>query len=182
MLNKKNCFTDFIACAERLIKAGYTSSEVLAINGASAGGLLVATATTMRPELFSVVVAEVPFVDVVHTMIDKSLPLVTGEYEEYGDINEPGVYSYCKSYSPYENVEAVEYPDMLVTSGMNDPRVMFWEPVKWVAKLRDRGVGDSMILLRTNMTQGHHGASARYDAIEYNALRLAFMIERLRRG
>jgi len=182
MLNKKNCFTDFIRCAEHLIAEGYTSSELLAINGASAGGLLVAAATTMRPELFSAVVAEVPFVDVVHTMIDQSIPLVTGEYEEYGDINEPEVYSYCKSYSPYENVEAVEYPDMLVTSGMNDPRVPFWEPVKWVARLRDCGVGDSMILLRTNMTQGHHGASARYEAIEYNALRLAFMIERLRRG
>jgi oligopeptidase B len=182
MLNKKNCFTDFIRCAEHLIAEGYTSSELLAINGASAGGLLVGTATTMRPDLFSVVVAEVPFVDVVHTMIDQSIPLVTGEYEEYGDINEPEVYSYCKSYSPYENVEAVEYPDMLVTSGMNDPRVPFWEPVKWVARLRDRGVGDSMILLRTNITQGHHGASARYEAIEYNALKLAFIIDRLHRG
>ncbi|MDH3365665.1 MAG: S9 family peptidase [Thermoplasmata archaeon] len=181
MLNKKNCFTDFIECAEQLVAEGYTSSEMLAINGASAGGLLVASAMTMRPDLFKVVVAEVPFVDVVFTMADKSIPLVIGEYEEYGDMAFREVYEYCKSYSPYENVEAVKYPDMLVTSGMNDPRVPFWEPIKWVARLRDRGVGDSMILLRTNMTQGHHGASARYDAIEYNAFRLAFIIDRLQR-
>ncbi len=180
MLKKKNCFTDFISCAEHLIADGYTSRELLAVIGASAGGLLVAATTMMRPELFSVVVAEVPFVDVVHTMMDRTIPLTIGEYEEYGDINKPEMYAYCKSYSPYENVNPVKYPDMLVTAGMNDPRVPFWEPVKWVARLRDGGVGDSLILLRTNMAHGHHVTTGRYDAIEHDAFHLAFIIDRLR--
>ena len=177
MLNKKNCFTDFIDSAEYLIAQGYTSKELLAARGASAGGLLVAATTMMRPDLFRVVLAEVPFVDVIHTMLDESIPLVIGEYEEYGDIHEPEVYEYCKSYSPYENVRPVKYPSLFVTSGMNDPRVPFWEPVKWVARMRDIGTKDNRFLLSTKMSEGHHGSHARYDSMKEEALKLAFVIE-----
>ena len=176
MQEKKNTFSDFISCAEYLVKEGYTSSEKMATKGGSSGGLLVATAMTMRPELFKVVIAEVPFVDVIHTMMDQSLPFVTGDYEELGDINEPDVYSYCRSYSPYENIRKVEYPHVLATSGMNDPRVPFWEPVKFVAKLRDHAVGDNVILLRTRLVEGHMGVSARYDALRDTAFKLAFIM------
>jgi oligopeptidase B len=177
MLNKKNCFSDFIDCAEYLIEEGYTSQDLLAARGASAGGLLVAATTMMRPDLFRVVLAEVPFVDVIHTMLDKSIPLVIGEYEEYGDIYDPEVYEYCKSYSPYENVRPVKYPQLFVTSGMNDPRVPFWEPVKWVARMRDIGSEDNLILLRTKTSEGHHGSHARYDSMKEEALKLAFILQ-----
>ncbi len=177
MLNKKNCFTDFIDCAEHLIREGYTSKEFLAARGASAGGLLVAASTMMRPDLFRVVLAEVPFVDVVHTQLDKTIPLVIGEYEEYGDIYDKEVYDYCKSYSPYENVRPVKYPKLLVTSGMNDPRVPFWEPVKWVARMRDIGAEDNTIMLRTKLSEGHRGSYARYDTIGEEALKLAFVVD-----
>ena len=176
MLNKKNCFTDFIDSAEYLIREGYTSMGLIAARGGSAGGLLVAASTMMRPELFSVVIAEVPFVDVIHTMLDKTIPLVIGEYEEYGDIYDPKVYAYCKSYSPYENVRAVRYPKLLVTSGMNDPRVPFWEPVKWVARMRDISSKENTIVLRTKLSEGHRGSYARYDTIGEEALKLAFVV------
>ena len=179
VLRKKNSFTDFIRCAEHLIGKGYTSNERLAIIGGSAGGLLVATVMNMRPDLFRAVVAEVPFVDVIHTMLDKSIPLVIGDSEEYGDPAIPEQYWYCKSFSPYENVAEREYPDLLVKSAMNDPRVPFWEPVKWVARLRDRSRGSNIILLRTEMNQGHLGVSARYDALGYDATKLAFIFDRL---
>ncbi|UCE91733.1 MAG: S9 family peptidase [Methanobacteriota archaeon] len=182
MLNKKNCFSDFIDSAEYLIREGYTSKELLAARGGSAGGLLVAAATTMRPDLFRVVLAEVPFVDVIHTMLDESIPLVIGEYEEYGDLHEPEVYEYCKSYSPYENVRPVRYPKLFVTSGMNDPRVPFWEPIKWVARIRDIGAEENTIMLRTKMSEGHHGSHARYDSMKEEALKLAFIAEDVRCG
>ena len=179
MMNKKNCFSDFISCAEYLIENGFTSSDRIAINGGSAGGLLVAVATTMRPELFHTVLAEVPFVDVLNTMMDQTIPLVTGEYEEYGDINEPEVYSYCRSYSPYDNIRRQEYPNILVTTAMNDPRVAFWEPVKWIAKLREHATGESLILLRTARVGGHMEQHARYDALRSRAFKLAFLVSTL---
>ena len=179
MMNKKNCFSDFISCAEYLKENEYTAEDRMALMGGSAGGLLVATVMTMRPELCQSVVAEVPFVDVVNTMIDQTIPLVIGEYEEYGDINDPEVYSYCKSYSPYENIRNVSYPNVLVTSAMNDPRVPFWEPVKWIAKLREHTIENSLILLRTNLMEGHMGALARYDALRSKAFVLAFLTHTL---
>ena len=181
MMNKKNCFSDFISCAEYLIEQGYTSSNRIAINGGSAGGLLVAAAATMRPELFHTVIADVPFVDVVNTMMDQTIPLVTGEYEEYGDINEPEVYSYCKSYSPYDNIREGRYPNILVTAAMNDPRVAFWEPLKWVAKLREHAIGDNLILLKTDKIGGHMEHYARYDALKARAFKLAFLVSTLTR-
>ena len=179
MLNKKNCFSDFIDCADYLIKEGYTSRQLLAARGGSAGGLLVAAATTMRPDLFRVVVAEVPFVDVIHTMLDKSIPLVIGEYEEYGDPHDPAVYEYCKSYSPFENVRRVRYPSLFVTAGMNDPRVPFWEPVKWVAKMREIGADGNQILLRVKSSEGHSGSHARYDSMMEESLKLAFIVNEM---
>ena len=179
MLNKKNCFSDFIDCAEYLIREGYTSRHRLAARGGSAGGLLVAATTTMRPDLFRVVVAEVPFVDVIHTMLDKSIPLVIGEYEEYGDPHDPTVYEYCKSYSPYENVRRVRYPSLLVTAGMNDPRVPFWEPVKWVAKMREIGADGNLTLLRVKSSEGHSGSHARYDSMMEESLKLAFIVNEI---
>ena len=180
MLKKKRTFADFISCAEYLVMEGYTSNDMMAIKGGSSGGLLVATAMTMRPELFKVVIAEVPFVDVIHTMMDQSLPFVTGDYEELGDINEPEVYHYCKSYSPYENVREVRYPNLLVTTAMNDPRVAFWEPVKWVAKLRGHAVGDGLILLSTKLVGGHMATHARYDALKDLSFKLAFLIHNIK--
>lgn len=179
LMNKKNCFSDFIDCAEYLIDEGYTSKCLLAARGASAGGLLVAAVTMMRPDLFHAVVAEVPFVDVIHTMLDKTIPLVVGEYEEYGDIYEVEVYEYCKSYSPYENVRPVRYPNLLVTAALSDSRVPFWEPAKLVAKMRDRSAADNLILLRTKILGGHSEPFARYDSAREEALKLAFIIDRV---
>ncbi|MBE0518829.1 MAG: S9 family peptidase [Thermoplasmata archaeon] len=179
VLRKKNSFTDFIRSAEHLIAMGYTSKEKLAIAGGSAGGLLVAAVMNMRPDLFRAVVAEVPFVDVIHTMLDKTIPLVAGDSEEYGDPAIPEQYWYCKSFSPYENVEEKEHPNLLVTSAMNDPRVPFWEPVKWIARLRDRNKGSNVMLLRTGMNQGHMRVSARYDALRHDAFKMAFILDTL---
>jgi oligopeptidase B len=177
MLHKRNTFSDFIAAAERLVAAGYTSPRRLAIQGRSAGGLLIGAVLNMRPDLFAAAHAAVPFVDALGTMLDPTIPLTTFEYEEWGDPRDPEVYSYIKSYSPYDNVAAREYPDILITSGLNDPRVHYWEPAKWAARLRAGGA--RRVLLKTNMEAGHGGASRRYQRYKELAFEHAFVIDRV---
>jgi oligopeptidase B len=179
LLQKKNTFTDFIACAEHLIAEKYTSSDRLVIHGASAGGLLMGAVTNMRPDLFKAVVAKVPFVDVINTMLDATIPLTVTEYEEWGDPRDREYYDYIKSYSPYDNVEAGDYPNILVTAGLNDPRVQYWEPAKWIAKLRAMKTDKNLLLLKTNMGAGHGGASGRYDYLKEIAFEYAFIFDRL---
>ena len=178
-LKKKNTFTDFIACAEHLIEQGYTSPDRLAIRGGSAGGLLMGAVTNMRPDLFKVVVAQVPFVDVINTMLDASIPLTVIEYEEWGDPHDKTYFDYMLSYSPYDNVKVQDYPNMLITAGLNDPRVQYWEPAKWTAKLRAMRTDDNRLLLKTNMGAGHGGASGRYDALKELAFVYAFILDTL---
>ena len=179
MMNKKNTFTDFIAAAEHLVAAGYTSKEKLAIQGGSAGGLLMGAVVNMRPELFKVVVADVPFVDVINTMLDASIPLTAQEWMQWGNPRIREQYLYMKGYSPYDNIQRKAYPHMLVTAGLNDPRVGYWEPAKWVAKLRAMKTDRNTLLLRTNMGAGHGGASGRYDYLKEVALRYAFILDKL---
>jgi len=179
MLNKKNTFTDFIACAEHLIASGYTASDRLVINGGSAGGLLVGAVVNMKPELFKAAIADVPFVDVINTMLDPSLPLVREEYEEWGNPEIREYFDYIMSYSPYENITTQEYPDMLVTAGLNDPRVSYWEPAKFVARLRATKTGSNLLLLKTNLDAGHAGASGRYDFLKEIAFEYAFIFKTL---
>jgi oligopeptidase B len=179
MLNKKNTFTDFIACSEYLIGAGYAAKGELAAAGGSAGGLLMGAIANMRPDLYKVIVADVPFVDVLNTMLDASLPLTVGEYDEWGNPNEEEYYFYIKSYSPYDNVVPQNYPDMLITASLNDTRVQYWEPAKWTARLRATKTGSSLILLRTNMGAGHGGASGRYERLKELAFEYAFVLDRL---
>jgi oligopeptidase B len=177
LLNKRNTFTDFIAAAEHLVAEGYTSPDRLAINGGSAGGLLVGAVTNLRPDLFRAVLAEVPFVDVVNTMLDATLPLTVIEYDEWGNPNDPHYYEYIRSYSPYDNVASKDYPHILVTAGLNDPRVAYWEPAKWTARLRARKTDGNRLLLRTNMGAGHGGASGRYDHLREVAFKYAFLLD-----
>ncbi|MDQ3193081.1 MAG: DUF5686 family protein [Bacteroidota bacterium] len=179
MLKKKNTFTDFIACAEHLIENGYTSKEKLAIQGASAGGLLMGAVVNMRPDLFKCVIAGVPFVDVINTMLDASLPLTTGEYQEWGNPNDREYYDYMMSYSPYDNVEAKNYPTMLVTAGYNDSQVAYWEPAKWVAKLRATKTDNNLLLLKTAMDGGHGRTSGRYNGLKEAAFQMAFVMHTL---
>ncbi|WP_349263085.1 S9 family peptidase [Longimicrobium sp.] len=180
MMNKRNTFTDFIAAAEHLTRERYTSRERLAIRGGSAGGLLMGAVVNMRPDLFKAVVADVPFVDVINTMRDASIPLTTAEWVQWGNpIASEQEYRYMLSYSPYDNVAAQSYPTMLVTTGLNDPRVAYWEPAKWVARLRATRTDDNLLLLRTNMGAGHGGSSGRYDALRETAFRYAFILHQL---
>jgi oligopeptidase B len=179
LLNKRSSFTDFIAAAEHLVREGYCSPDRLAINGGSAGGLLIGAVTNLRPDLFRAVLAEVPFVDVVNTMLDASLPLTVIEYDEWGNPNDPAAYSYIRSYSPYDNIAAKDYPHMLITAGLNDPRVAYWEPAKWTAKLRAMKTDNNRLLLRTNMGAGHGGASGRYDFLREVAFKYAFILDAL---
>jgi oligopeptidase B len=179
LLHKRNTFSDFIACAEHLIADGYTSSDRLGARGGSAGGLLMGATMVQRPDLFRAVVAEVPFVDVVTTMLDPSIPLTVTEWEEWGNPNEADFYRYMKSYSPYDNVRATEYPALFVTAGLNDPRVAYWEPAKFVAKLRATKTDDRLLVLKTEMGAGHGGPSGRYDAWRDEALVLAFLLDQL---
>ena len=179
LLHKKNTFTDFIACAEYLIAEQWTSPNHLAISGGSAGGLLMGAVINMRSDLFKVVVADVPFVDVVTTILDTSLPLSAMEREEWGDPNDKVYYDYMKSYSPYDNVEAKDYPDMLITAGLNDSRVKYWEPAKWTAKLRELKTDNNILLLKTNMEAGHGGASGRYESLKELASKYAFVLTQL---
>lgn len=177
MLKKRNTFTDFIACAEFLIDQKFTSPAHLAILGGSAGGLLMGAVTNMRPDLFAVVVAMVPFVDALNTMLDASLPLTVGEYEEWGNPCEKQSYDYIKSYAPYDNVAPKAYPAILVTAGLNDPRVSYWEPAKWVAKLRALKTDDHRLLLKVNMGSGHFGASGRYEHLKETAFNYSFILD-----
>jgi oligopeptidase B len=179
ILTKKNTFTDFIACAEYLISEKYSAPGHIAIMGGSAGGLLMGAVTNMRPDLFSAVVATVPFVDSLNTMLDASLPLTVGEYEEWGNPNESKYYEYMKSYAPYENVAAKPYPNILVTAGLNDPRVSYWEPAKWTAKLRAMKTDKNLLLLKTNLGSGHFGASGRYERLKETAFNYAFILTAL---
>ncbi len=176
-LNKMNTFTDFIACAEYLIGQSYTSSEYLTIYGGSAGGTLIGTVVNMRPELFKAAVADVPFVDVINTLLDPSIPLTVVEYTELGDPFKKEYYEYMTSYSPYDNVRHQDYPNMLVHAGLNDPRVGYWEPAKWVAKLRALKTDNNILLLRTNMGAGHGGSSGRYDYLREVVFDYAFLFD-----
>lgn len=179
LMYKKNTFTDFIACAEHLIKEKYTSKDRLVIQGGSAGGLLMGAVTNMRPDLFKAVVSQVPFVDVMNTMLDASLPLTVGEYLEWGNPNEKEAYFYLKSYSPYDNIEAKNYPNILVRTSLNDSQVMYWEPAKYVAKLRAMKTDKNVLLLKTNMGAGHGGASGRYDALRETAFDYAYILSQV---
>ena len=178
-LNKKNSFHDFISTADWLVQSKWTSPKKLAIMGGSAGGMLMGAVTNMRPDLFQVCVAHVPFVDVINTMFDDSLPLTKMEYKEWGDPHDKKFYEYMKSYSPYDNIKPQRYPNMLITGGLHDFRVTFWEPTKWTAKLRQLKVGDETILLKIKMAAGHFGASGRFDYFKEEAEALAFIIKYL---
>jgi oligopeptidase B len=176
-LHKKNTFTDFIACAEYLIQHQWTSPNHLAILGGSAGGLLMGATVNLRPDLFKAAIAQVPFVDVVTTILDPTLPLTAIEWEEWGNPQNPDFYHYMKSYSPYDNVEAKDYPAILITAGFNDPRVAYWEPAKWAAKLRSLKTDQNVLLLKTNLGAGHGGASGRYERLKEISFEYAFLLE-----
>ena len=176
LLNKRNTFHDFIDCAECLISEGYTSAGRIAAVGGSAGGMLMGAVVNERPDLFGCVVAHVPFVDVMNTMLDDSLPLTTMEYNEWGNPNDVEFYRYMRSYSPYDNVREQDYPPMLVTGGLSDPRVTYWEPTKWVAKLRANRTDHNPLLLRIHMDSGHAGASGRFERIKEVAEEYAFLL------
>jgi len=179
MMKKKNTFTDFIACAEFLIAEKFTNKDRLAIMGGSAGGLLMGAVVNLRPDLFKAVVSLVPFVDVVNTMLDESLPLTVGEFEEWGNPKVKAEYDYLKTYCPYTNLRRVKYPAMLIRTSFNDSQVMYWEPAKYVAKLRTLQRGENSVLFKTNMAAGHGGASGRYDKLRENALNYAFVLTQL---
>ena len=177
LLRKKNTFTDFIACAEFLIREKFTQPDRLFAMGRSAGGLLMGAITNMRPDLFDGIVAEVPFVDVVTTMLDPSIPLTTGEYDEWGNPDEKEYYFYMLSYSPYDNVETKDYPNLLITGGLHDSQVQYWEPAKWTAKLRALKTDSNRLLLKTNMEAGHGGASGRFRRHHETAFAYTFLLD-----
>ena len=177
LLHKKNTFTDFIDCAKFLIEKEYTSSAHLYASGGSAGGLLVGTVMNMNPELFNGIIAAVPFVDIVTTMLDDSIPLTTGEYDEWGNPNKKAYYDYMKSYSPYDNVSRQKYPNMLVTTGLHDSQVQYFEPAKWVAKLRELKIDKNILLMHIDMEAGHGGASGRFDSLKETARDYSFVID-----
>ena len=177
LLQKKNSFSDFIDCSKQLINEGYTSEKHLYAMGGSAGGLLMGVILNEAPQLYNGVIAAVPFVDVVTTMLDDSIPLTTGEYDEWGNPNEENFYHYMLSYSPYDNIQAKPYPHIFVTSGLHDSQVQYWEPTKWVAKLRAHSSSNRKILLRTNMDAGHGGASGRFEALREDAEEFAFLFD-----
>lgn len=177
LLKKKNTFTDFIACAEHLVRKRYTTPDKLFASGGSAGGLLIGAIINMRPELFCGAVTRVPFVDVMTTMLDESIPLTTNEYDEWGNPNDKEYYEYMLSYSPYDQVKAKEYPNLLVTTGLHDSQVQYWEPAKWVAKLRAVKTDDNRLLLKTDMDAGHSGGSGRFKKYHEIAFRYAFMLD-----
>ncbi len=177
LLNKKNTFTDFIDCADFLIKENYTQADQLFAMGGSAGGLLMGAIINMRPKLWKGVIAAVPFVDVVTTMLDESIPLTTGEFDEWGNPKDEKFYHYIKSYSPYDNIETKDYPNMLVTTGLHDSQVQYWEPAKWVARLRDTKTDNNLLLLKTDMEAGHGGKSGRFKVHEETAMEYAFLLD-----
>ena len=177
MLSKKNTFFDFIDAAKYLISAQYTSEKHLYAMGGSAGGLLMGAIINYEPNLFHGVVAQVPFVDVVTTMLDESIPLTTGEYDEWGNPNSRKYYDYIKSYSPYDNVEVKDYPHLLITTGLHDSQVQYWEPAKWTAKLRELKTDDNILIFKTDMSSGHGGASGRFESLKEDALEYAFLLK-----
>ena len=175
LLKKTNTFKDFISCTKYLISEGYTNTNQTYAYGGSAGGLLMGSVINMEPELYNGVIAAVPFVDVLTTMLDETIPLTTGEYDEWGNPNNEEFYNYILSYSPYDNVKKMKYPNLLVTTGLFDSQVQYWEPAKWVAKLRELKVGENLLLLKTNMDSGHGGASGRFDALKEVAREYVFL-------
>ena len=177
MLHKMNTFTDFIACGEHLIKTGYTDKEQLFATGGSAGGLLMGAVINMRPDLWKGAVASVPFVDVLTTMLDESIPLTTGEYDEWGNPNDREYYDYIEKYSPYDNVAEQDYPHLLVLTGLHDSQVQYWEPAKWIAKLRELRTNKNKLLLHTNLSAGHGGSSGRFRALKEAAKEYAFLLD-----
>lgn len=177
MFKKMNTFTDFVDCADYLVAENYTNSDKLFAMGGSAGGLLMGAVINLRPKLFKGIIAAVPFVDVINTMLDESIPLTTGEFNEWGNPKIKEQYDYIKTYSPYDNVEAKEYPTLLVTTGLHDSQVQYWEPAKWVAKLREYNKSDNTILLHTNMSTGHGGASGRFERYKETAMEYAFLFD-----
>ena len=177
LFNKKNTFSDFVDCSKYLIENKYTSAKHHYAMGGSAGGLLMGAVINLAPELYNGVVAQVPFVDVVTTMLDDSIPLTTGEYDEWGNPNERNYYEYMKSYSPYDNITNKLYPNMLVTTGLHDSQVQYWEPAKWVARLRSQNKNTSQLYLKTNMEAGHGGASGRFEALKEVATEYAFLLD-----
>jgi oligopeptidase B len=177
LMKKKNSFTDFIDVSEYLIQQKYTNPDKLFAQGGSAGGLLMGAVVNMRPDLYQGVHAAVPFVDVITTMLDTSIPLTTGEFDEWGNPANKDAYDYMLSYSPYDNVEAKEYPNMLVTTGLHDSQVQYFEPAKWVAKLREMKTDNNLLLFQTNMEAGHGGASGRFQPYRETALQYAFFLK-----
>jgi oligopeptidase B len=179
LLKKMNTFTDFNDCAQFLIDDGYTNSEKLFAMGGSAGGLLMGACINLRPDLYKGVIAAVPFVDVVTTMLDESIPLTTSEFDEWGNPKIEKYYYYMLSYSPYDNVDAKDYPALLVTTGLHDSQVQYWEPAKWVAKLREIKTDDNLLVFHINMDYGHGGASGRFEWIKETALEYAFVFDQI---
>jgi oligopeptidase B len=179
LLHKMNTFTDFVDCAQYLVDHGYTAPDRLTAMGRSAGGLLMGAVVNLRPDLFKAVIAGVPFVDVMNTILDPTIPLTVIEWEEWGNPNKPNEYAYMRAYSPYDNLEAKAYPHILATAGFNDSRVQYWEPAKWVAKLRTLKTDNNRLLLKTNMGAGHSGASGRFDYLKETAFEYAFLLEAL---
>jgi len=182
MLKKRNTFTDFIACAELLVREGYTAHDRLVVEGGSAGGLLVGAVLNMRPDLCTAAVLRVPFLDVINTMLDPSLPLTVGEFEEWGNPKLREHYEYMKTYCPYTNLAPRRYPAILVRTALNDSQVMYWEAAKWIAKLRAVKTDDRPLLLKVNLDAGHSGASGRYDALRELAFDYAFVLGQLGRA
>jgi oligopeptidase B len=174
-----NTFTDFNSCAQFLIDEKYTNNQKLFAKGGSAGGLLMGACMNIRPDLYKGVIANVPFVDVVTTMLDESIPLTTGEFDEWGNPKIEKFYYYMLAYSPYDQVEAKDYPALLVTTGLHDSQVQYWEPAKWVAKLRELKTNDNVVLFHINMDYGHGGASGRFQWIKDTALEYAFVFDQL---
>jgi oligopeptidase B len=177
MLSKKNTFFDFIDAAKHLIKENYTSSAHLYAMGGSAGGLLMGAVMNFEPELFNGIVAQVPFVDVVTTMLDETIPLTTGEFDEWGNPKKKKYYDYMKSYSPYDNIQAKNYPNLLITTGFHDSQVQYWEPAKWAAKLRDLKTDQNLLIFKTDLSSGHGGASGRFESLKEDALEYAFLMK-----
>jgi oligopeptidase B len=176
MFNKKNTFTDFVDCGQAMVDLGYTSPKHLYAMGGSAGGLLMGAVVNMAPALFNGVIAAVPFVDVINTMLDESIPLTTGEFDEWGNPKNKDSFDYMMSYSPYDNVTAQDYPHMLVTTGYWDSQVQYWEPAKWMAKLRDTKTGENLLVMDCNMETGHGGASGRFKRLRETAMEYAFFM------
>jgi len=177
LMNKKNTFTDFIDCAEFLIAEGYAQKGNIVAQGASAGGLLMGNIINMRPDLFKMVILDVPFVDIINTMLDETLPLTTLEYDEWGDPNKKTAFDYMLSYSPYDNVKAQDYPHLLFTTGVNDAKVGYWEPAKMVAKLRKLKTNDNLLFLKTDMYAGHAGGSGRFNHYKELAYKYAIIFD-----